>query len=235
MSPHDRLDPAQKSPERSGLAVKVQRENEEACVAQLSACACTQEPANLIDEARVPPCGLPLERAKRNEVSVCRQDRFNGVGSDRANELVFQVAVAHEEALSFKVAACIGLRVASPRQFAAEMPLFGSIAQAADAQCSASRPETRKESRHRLSATDRHHGHAFLRQVSCLETCQGLDGNLIADTFDQHNGMGVLGAFQCSCGCAQRSISPARVSGNRKLPATTPRADIRRRSLRHHI
>jgi len=51
-------------PERLGLAIEVQRENEEACAAQLPACARTQEPAQLIDEARVPPCGLPLEAAE---------------------------------------------------------------------------------------------------------------------------------------------------------------------------
>jgi hypothetical protein len=236
LSPHDRLDPAQEIPERSGLTVKVERENEEARVAQLPACACTQEPAKLIDEASVAPCGLPLERAKRREVSLLRQYRLNGVGSDRANELVFQVAVANEEPLAFEVTACIGLRVASPRQFTAEVPLFGSIAQAADAQSDASRPEAGKEPRHRPSAADRYHDHAFFRQVSRLEACQSLDCNLIADTLDQHNGMSVLNAFQCSCGCAQRSISPARVSGNRKLPATASRAaNTAARSLRHHI
>ena len=218
------LSPAQDTPERSGLAVEVQRENEEACVAQLPACACTQESAKLIDEASVPPCGLLLERAKRSEVSLFRQYRFNGVGSDRANEFVFQVAVANEESLSFEFAAGIGLRVAGPRQLTAEVPLFGSIAQAADAQSGASRPELSKEPRHRPGAADRYHGHAFLRQVSRLEACQSLDCNLIADTLDQHNGSSVSGAFQCSCGCSKRRISPVRVSGNGKLPATAPRA-----------
>ena len=92
-------------------------------------------------------------------------------------ELVFQVAVANEEARSFEVIARLGLRVAGPCQFTAEEPLFGGIAQAADAQPGAGRPETGKELRHRPGATDRHHGHAVFRQLSCLEVCQGLDGN----------------------------------------------------------
>jgi hypothetical protein len=194
--------------------VNFQRENEEARVAQLPACARTQESAKLIDEASVPPGGLLLERAKRGEVALVRQDRFKGVGPDRANELVFQVAVANEEARCFEVAACIGLRVARSRQLTAKEPLFGSIAQAADAQSGASRPEMSKEPRHRLSAADRYYGHAFLRQVPCLEACQSLDGNLIADTLDQYNGTSMLGAFQRICGCSKRSIKSARVSGH---------------------
>ena len=47
-----------------GLAVEVQRENEEAGVAQLPARARAQELAKLIAEAGVPPCRLMLERAK---------------------------------------------------------------------------------------------------------------------------------------------------------------------------
>jgi len=218
------------------LAVKVQRENEEACVAQFPACACTQESAKLIDEASVPPCGLLPERAKRSEVSLFRQYRFNGLGSERANEFVFQIAVANEEPLSFEFTACFGRRIASPRQFTAKVPCFGSIAQAADAQSDASRPETSKEPRHRLSAADRYHGHAFFRQVSCLEVCQSLDCNLIADTLDQHNGTSVSRAFQCSCGCPKRSIGPARVPGNGKLPATASRAgEAVSRLRRRHI
>ena len=105
------------------MAVKVQRENEEACVAQFPACACTQESAKLIDEASVPPWGLLLERAERSEVSLFRQDRFKGVGSDRANEFVFQVAVADEESRSFEFTACTRLWVAGARQLAANVPL----------------------------------------------------------------------------------------------------------------
>ena len=124
-------------------------------------------------------------------------------GPDRANEFVFQVAVANEEARSFEVTAGTGLCVAGARQLAAKVPLFGSITQAADAQPGASRPEPSKELRHRLSAADRYHGHAFLCQVPCLEACQSLDRNLIADALDQHNGTSVLGAFQCICGCSE--------------------------------
>ena len=124
----------------------------------------------------------------------------------------------------FEITAGIGLRVAGPRQLAAKEPFFGSIAQAADAQSGAGRPETSKELRHRPSAADRHHGHAFFRQVSCLEACQSLDRNLIADPLDQHNGTSVLGAFQGICGCSKRSIRPARVSGDGKLPAAASRA-----------
>lgn len=230
------LGPAQDTSERSGLAVKVQCENEEACVAQLPACTRTQESAELIDEASVPPCGLLLERAKRSEISLFRQDRFNGVGSDRANEFVFQVAVAHEESHAFEFTACIRPRVASPRQFAAEVPLFSNIAQAADAQSGAVRPEPSKEPRHRPGAADRHHGHAFFRQLSCLEACQSLECNLIADTLDQHNGTGVPGTFQCRCGRSKRSIGPACISGNGKLPARAPRAGkAAPQSRRHHI
>ena len=129
----NKLSPAQDFPEGPGLAVKVQRENEVAGVAQLPASARTQESAQLIDEAGVPPGSLLLERAKRSEVALLRQYRFDSVGSDRANEFVFQVAVANEESLSFEFTARTGRRVASPRQLKAKVPLFGSITQAADA------------------------------------------------------------------------------------------------------
>ena len=153
-----------------------------------------------------------------------RPGSIHGGGSDGANELVLEVAVADEEPSSLEFRACLKLPVPGPRQRLADVPLLGSVAQAREAQTVAVRAETGEEGRQGLSAADRHHDDAFPRQVSCLEACQSLHRDLIADSLDQDDGSRVPGALQCRCGRSKRRVGTARVAGHGKIRAPTPRA-----------
>ena len=84
------------------MALNVEGTNKQIGITQLSPCACTQEPANLIHEGRVPPSSLLLKGAERTQVSLIGKQSFQSVRAHSADEFVLQVAVADEEALSLK-------------------------------------------------------------------------------------------------------------------------------------
>jgi hypothetical protein len=204
-----------------GLVVQVQRENEQAGAAQLAPCACTQEPAKLIAKASIPPLSLLLKRTKRSQVLLFGKNGFDDIRTHRANELVFQIAVADEEPLLLEISTSQGRPVTSPRQGTAEMLFFGCVTQTTDAQSTAVGSETSKESRYRMSASDGYDDNSLLHKVSALKICQRLDRNLIADTLNQHNRTAVLSALQRRRNRAKWGIRTTRVSWNSTHLATS--------------
>jgi hypothetical protein len=138
---------------------------------------------------------LLLERAKRAEVAVRVENVFDGRGAERADQLVLQIRDADEEAQALDVDA----REIAPEAGALEptpnVALLGDVVETGQLSVEPARPERAQEPTDRLRAADRHDGHALCGEVPVTTLGQSLDGDLVADPFDQHDRVEARQAF----------------------------------------
>src|SRR5919108_4386118 len=92
--------------ERPRHAAKVKRVDEEPRVFDLPAAAGTHAAMKLLLDRASSLRGLLLERPERAELALRVEDRFDRGGTESANELVFEVPVAHVETEPLHVGAC---------------------------------------------------------------------------------------------------------------------------------
>ena len=83
--------------DRGRELVKLHDFGQEACVADLSPRAATKPAAKLLVSGRLSPLGLLLEGAKPAQLALRLGDLNHPIGTDRSQQLVFQIPIASEE------------------------------------------------------------------------------------------------------------------------------------------
>jgi hypothetical protein len=86
--------------------VEVERFDEDAGVPDLSSTSAAQEPVKLILDGAAAPRRHLLERPKPMEIVVRPKDLLDPRRTERAYQLLFQIADAYEEAEPLHVLAC---------------------------------------------------------------------------------------------------------------------------------
>src|SRR4051794_20365669 len=171
-------DPRELQVERSRHAGGIERLHEQARVADLAPAPRAEEAAQL--SLRRPPAlgGLLLERAKGAQLALRVDDLLDRVDAERADQLVLEVGDA-----------AAGLW-AEPRalEAAAEIVFLARVAQAGERDVEAARAEALQLARDRLGAADRHHAHTLRGEIAAASAGERLDGRLVAQSFDEHDG-----------------------------------------------
>jgi hypothetical protein len=173
--------------ERSGDSVEVETVDEEARVAELASAGASHEAPKLAFGRSPTPCGLSLKRSKGVEIAFGLDDPLDGVGPERADELVLQVGAANEEAERLQVGR---FEVGAEARFletALEHRLLASVAEPGEPCVRTMRAEPGQKASNRLGAADRNDGDAFLIEVVSAPRGERLDRDLVAEALDEHD------------------------------------------------
>ena len=113
---------------------------------------------------------------------------LGAVGSERADQLVLEILDADEEPEGFHAGASEADAEAGALERASEVALLTGVAEAREPDVDALRPEHAEEASDGLSAAHRHDGNALAAEITPAEPGQRLDGALVADALDEHDG-----------------------------------------------
>jgi hypothetical protein len=108
-------------------------------------------------------------------------------GAEGADQLVLEVRDAHEEAQPFKIRARQARSKAGPLQGPLEVALLCHVTEACDLEVEAPRAVPIEVAADGLRTADRKDGNSLGFEVPSVALGQRLDGELIADSFDQHD------------------------------------------------
>jgi hypothetical protein len=130
---------------------------------------------------------LLLVGAKRPQYPVLGEDCLHGRGAKATDQLVLQIRLADVEAEPFHPAAAEVKLEAGPLESTPQLALLPRVTET-------SQPDARhvlaieaQEPAERLRAPDRHDGNAVGREIPAAPSSEGLERNLVADTFDEHD------------------------------------------------
>lgn len=144
------------------------------------------------------PSRLFLHRPKRVELSLVVEDRLDTRRVDRPDQLILQIGITNKKHMSTAEAVVIeGFR---------KIVAFGVVAEANDFDGQAF-GEPADESTDRMSAADRHDDDVFGLEIAPEPERQRLDGDLIANSFDEDDGTGGRSAFEGGSRCSLRRVS----------------------------
>ena len=136
------------------------------------------------------PRGLLLERAEGAEIALGVDDLLHGLGPESADQLVFEVCVAHVEAQPFHVVTSeVGAETGS-LETAPELAFLGGVVEAGQPDVEPLRAELPEELPDRLRTTDRHDGDALGGEIAATALGERFDRVLVADTLDEHDRAG---------------------------------------------
>ena len=178
--------------ERSGHLGVVERLDEETRVADLPAAAAAHEAPELVLGGPALPLRLLLQGAEGAKVPVSLDDLLDRVGTEGANQLLFEVGDAHVEAQAFHVVAREVGAEPGTLETAAEVAFLFCVAEAGQFHVESLRAESMQEPPDRLCPSDRHDGDALGVEVAAAPFGERFDRALVADPFDQHDGVWLL-------------------------------------------
>ena len=173
--------------ERPWHTAEIERLDEQPAVSDLPAPAAAHEAPKLLLGRPSSPLGLLLEGAERSKVALGVDDTLDGVGTQRADQLVLQVGDAHVEAEPFHLRASEIGAEAGPLERALEVPFLADIAEAGELDAQPFRAELLQEPPNGLRAPDRHDGNTLGIEIPAATLSQRLDRALVADPFDEHD------------------------------------------------
>src|SRR5712691_12843755 len=147
--------------ERMRQPVQIHRPGEQARVPELTPCTAAQEPPELCPGGLTAPLGLALQAAERAEISLRVNELLNPGGADRADQLVFQILDAGEEAQSLHIGPRPGQADAGADQTAPDDVLLADVAQARQSQASSGGTKLCQVAGNRVRAAGRQDHHAL--------------------------------------------------------------------------
>lgn len=127
-------------------AAEIQRGDEQGSGSDLSAAARAEESSELLLLGPPVPRRLPLEYPEGVKLTLGADHLLDNVGTQRTDQLVFQVRVTHPEAELFHVGAAEVGAVPSLLEPVFEVVLLGGITEARQSEVEASRAEEVEES-----------------------------------------------------------------------------------------
>ena len=185
--------------ERAGHVGRIERLDQQACVAELPAATASHKAPQLAFGRPPSPGRLFLQSAEGVQVAVGAEHILHLGSAQRTDQLVLQVLDTHVETQLFhvepgqlRVGAQSGALEAAPNH-----TLFAGVIQTRHYCVRSMRTELRQEAPDGVRAADRHHGNALAGQIATQPCSQRLDRGLVADALDQHHrsGMGSVSSF----------------------------------------
>lgn len=170
--------------ERSRDVSEIERIDEQTRVADLS----IAHPAPELSLDRLSLLsGLLLERAERSKLSLRVGDLLYGGDPEGADQLVLEVFDAHVEAQRLHLDAREVGAEARPLEAAPELALFRGVAEARHPEVEPMRAKERQEASDGMRTANRHNGNTFRIEIPTTTLSEGLDRDLIADPFNEHD------------------------------------------------
>jgi hypothetical protein len=112
---------------------------------------------------------------------------LDGGGSERADQLVLEICIAHVETEAFSLGAAVTSAEAGPLQSAPEVALLRSVAEARQSDVQPSRAESFQRTTDSLGTADGHDEYALCGEIPPSALGQRLERALVADPFDEND------------------------------------------------
>jgi hypothetical protein len=178
-----------------------------------------QEAAELFLGAPSAMRELLLIGAKRSQYPVRGEDCLHARGAKTTDQLVLQIRLADVEAEPFHVGAAEIGTEAGPLESTPQLALLARVAEAGDPHARPSRGVQAQEPVERLRAPHRQHRNALGHEIPPAPSREGVERNLVTDTFDEHD---------CT-----RSLDPASLTTEQAAPR--PPTSLQRGSTRPSV
>ncbi len=136
---------------------------------------------------------LLLVGTERPELALRGEDALDGLGAERADQLVLEIGVAHVEAEALHVFAREVRAEPGALERPAEGVLLARVAQPCQPHAPLRAPQPSEERPDRLRAADRHDGDALSVEVVPPPLRERFERRLVARTFHQHDGAWIGG------------------------------------------
>src|SRR5207247_3363272 len=120
-------------------------------------------------------------------VALGLEKGLDGGGTESADQLVLQVCDTDVEAQPFHVGASEVRAEAGPLETAAEDLLLACVTETGQPRVRSLRAEPSQEAPDRLRTSDRHDGDALAVEIPAMARSEGLERDLVADSFDEHD------------------------------------------------
>ena len=176
--------------ERARHAVEIERIDERRCESDLPV---IEEATELLLGAPCSMRGLLLVRAERNQLPMSGEYFFHHVGAETTNQFVLQIRFTHVESEAFHVGAPEVLTEAGPLKSKPEVALFSCVTETGQPSDRSLMPVDPQEAADRLCAADRDNGNVLGNEIPSTTHSERLQGDLVADAFDEHDCSGFLG------------------------------------------
>src|SRR4029079_12337452 len=159
-------------------------------VADLATAARTDEATQLVGRGSAALSGLLLHDPKRCELALGRDHAFDAIDPERADHLVFEIAIADEEtellqSVSREIAPVPGACEAS-----AQRRLFTGVAETPDVQIASVRPVLLEVSRDVRRTADGDDRETVVIDVDPVPPSERAEGSAVAESLDEDNHTG---------------------------------------------
>jgi hypothetical protein len=173
--------------ERARYLGEIERLEKEPRVTELPAVGAAHEPSQLPFDVLSSPRRLLLEGAKGSEIALSVEESFDGGKTERTYQLVLQVCNANVKAQPFHVDASEVGAEAGQLETAPEDFLLASVTETSQSRVRPAGAESGQELPYRLRTPDRHDRNALAVEIPTTARSEGLQRDLIADSFDEDN------------------------------------------------
>jgi hypothetical protein len=170
-----------------GHAREVQRVDEQPRVAVLAAAAGAEKATELVLGVPASLGGLALEGAERPELPLALDHPLDGGGAEGADQLVLQVGDAHVEPERGHLGPVEVRAEAGSLQAAPEVVLLPGVAETGQGEVQPAWTEQLQEPSDAPGAAHRDDADALGGEVPPAARRQGLEGHLVAGSFDEHD------------------------------------------------
>jgi hypothetical protein len=162
--------------------VEIERLDEQGRVPDLPV---PHEPVQLSGEGQRALLGLLLKGAETARLALSVDDLFHAGATERADELILEVGLAHVEPERFQLGAIDGRSDSAALECAPERVFLPGIAETGDLDAGLDVPEGVTE---RMSSSDCDNGDALGAEVAPAAFGQGLDGEPVAHPLHEYHG-----------------------------------------------
>lgn len=169
------------------MGSEIERIDKQAGVSDLPAATAAHEAPKLLLVGPSLPRRLFLEGAKRPKVTLRADDLFHRGGAESADQLVLEVCDADVKTQLFHVDPREVRAQAGLLETTLELALLGRVTETSQSEVRTSRPEQIQEVSDRLRTSNRHHGNALGMKISTTALSEGLERDLVAHSFDEHD------------------------------------------------
>jgi hypothetical protein len=171
-------------------AVEVERIDERCCELNFPV---IEEATELFLGAPCSMRGLLLVCAERNQLPMGGEYFLHHIGAETTNQFVLQIRFAYVESEAFHVGASEVVTEAGPLKSKPEVALFSCVTETGQPSARSLMAVDPQEAADCLCAADRHNGNALGNEIPSTTRSEGLQGDLVADAFDQHDRARLLG------------------------------------------
>jgi hypothetical protein len=166
---------------------KIERFDKQTRVAELAAVGAAHEAPQLCLASLASPRRLLLEGAEGSKVALRVKDGFDAGRAESADQLVLQVVDTNVETQPFHIGASEVAAEAGPFETAPEYFLLAGVAKTSESRVRAMGTEPNQEALYRLRTSDRHDGNALAVEVATTARSEGLERDLVAESFHEHD------------------------------------------------